>query len=359
MVAKVWRHLPVRALAGSTLLLTLSACGSFDPVQQTRFEWLTTGDNEFGMMDAHWVAYDDQHSTTSACTNRAAGNHPPEQCSHLDKPHFDWSGGSCPPSADQLDAGRKIVPEEDGAICIHGELSAMQSCDPKKVPEQCFEASGVGDVSNMWGAGFGLAFSHDGKTAWNPRDHRVRGMAFDLSIAQDTKLAVGVLDPPSDLFLRVEIPTLLPGTTALPSDIFTTRPVMREDGSVIDTSGDPHGCDGAPPAAVNGDRTELASVLLPKPDAVSSVSSELHPYGSPFWQKPADRDWGPSPVRVGHNEFEWGDVYPPPQDDAYALDRNQLEILGVHFQVVHPKKGNSAPLAFMVCINHLAVLLDE
>ena len=128
---------------------------------------------------------------------------------------------------------------------------------------------------------------------------------------------------------------------------------------MIDTEGKLHDCAAGELAdpAVDRKKTTLSRVLLS--DSQMRVTSELHPYGSPFWQKSADGDWGPSPVRLGHNEFEWGDIYPPPQPDSYPIDQQRMPILGVHFQVVHPKKGNTAPLAFVVCIKNLALLSEQ
>ncbi|HEY0466172.1 MAG TPA: hypothetical protein VGC79_18305 [Polyangiaceae bacterium] len=352
MVAARFRATPAQAFALGSLLLGTSACGSFDPVTQTRFTLLDAQTFEsLDMLGAHWVAYDDQHSLTAACTNGAAGDHDPEECSNIYQPHFDWPRSKCPPLPAELDEGRMAQPEPGGSLCIHGQLSAMTIC--KNPDKQCYDANDVGDVSNMWGAGVGLAFSADGKTPWLAHEHGVRGVAFDLSLSGDTTLAVDSTSP-SELNLRVEVPLLLPAATPVPD----MRPLMREDGRVIGTNGKLYDCAaGELEDSFDRGQTTLGSVLL-KP--AETVTSELHPYGSPFWQKSASSDWGPSPVRLGHNEFEWRDVFPPPQNDRYRypIDHAQMPILGVHFQVVHPKLGNTVPLAFVVCIKNLALLLE-
>ena len=57
-------------LAFALVCAALPACGSFDPVSVPHFEYLHVEDNpELGITGAHWIAYDDQHSLTSACTN--------------------------------------------------------------------------------------------------------------------------------------------------------------------------------------------------------------------------------------------------------------------------------------------------
>jgi len=344
-----------QALAIGVFSLGACACGSFDPVTETRHTLLNADTYEgLGMLGAHWVAYDDQHSLTAACTNGAAGNHEPEDCSHIYQPHFAWKRSKCPPDPAQLEDGRIADPKANSAICIHGELSALEPCTNPDT--QCYDP-GVGDVSNMWGAGLGLAFSGDGKTPWLAHDHGVRGVAFDLSLSDDTKLAVDARTA-SELNLRVEVPIMLPAATPVPS----SRPLMRENGRVIDTDGKLHDCAAGELPAPVFDRKETTLSDIVSSDSQTVVTSELHPYGSPFWQKSADSDWGPSPVRLGHNEFEWADIYPPPQSaqgDSYAIHPESMPILGVHFQVVHPRNGNTAPLAFVVCIKNLALLSER
>lgn len=340
-----------QALALGALLLGACACGSFDPVTQTQHTLLNRDSYEaLGMLGAHWVAYDDQHSLTAACTNGAAGNHDPEDCSHVYQPHFDWQPSKCPPEPAQLDDGRIADPKGDSAICFHGELSAMKPCTNPDT--QCYNPE-QRDVSNMWGAGIGLAFSGDGKTPWIAHAHGIRGVAFDLSLSDDTKLAVDD-STASELNLRVEVPIMLPATTPVPS----SRPLMRENGTVIDLKGNVHHCAAGAPAEPSFDRkkTTLRSIVS---GDTQTITSELHPYGSPFWQKSAGRAWGPSPVRLGHNEFEWGDIYPPPQPDTYPIEQQEMAILGIHFQVAHPNMGNTAPLAFVVCIKNLALLSEQ
>jgi len=334
-----------RATAIGLLLCAASACSSFNPVEQPRFTLLNGQTYAAFGIEAHWVAYDDQHSRFSACTNGAAGNHQPRECSHLDRPFFDWDGGKCPPKPEQLDQGR-LVPGSNG-ICIQGELSAFLPCSHG--PAQCLNAvrnTDKQDASNMWGAGVGLTFSEGGEEPWNPHDHGVRGVAFDLSLfPEDTKLGG------SELNLRVQVPSIL---SEKDTKITFARPLMTDDGSVLDTNGDVHDCDSNDVVESHKQLT-LASVS----DGQGPITSDLHPYGSSFWQLPPSEkgpEWGPSPVQVGHNEFSWHDVAQPPEPDSnYSFD--ETKILGVHFQVAHPKESKTAyPFAF--CINNLAFLME-
>ncbi len=172
MVAVPWRAWP-RAASLSLLLSAVCACSAFHPVGERRFTLLNDDNFErLEMLGAHWRAYDDQHSHTSPCTNGAAGNHDPEQCSSVDRPEFGWNGGKCKPTPEQLSKG-DIDPEPSGSICVQGVLGKVLSC--KTSLEQCYHADGDEDVSNMWGAGVGLAFSEDGAAlgrSW-PRGHGV------------------------------------------------------------------------------------------------------------------------------------------------------------------------------------------
>jgi len=335
-----------------SLLLIVSGCGSFNPVAERRFVRLD-GDRasyaRLGIPGAHWVAYDDQHSRTAACTNRVAGNHPASECSHLDRPYFDWQGGKCPPDPGQLDQVNQTLAHVTDSICTQGVLSALVPCN--NAPEQCRNSQQNSfdfDTSNMWGAGVGLSFSEDGKRAWNPDEQGVKGIAFDLLVFPEGTQLGG-----SELNLRVQIPSVLvePDDTSVEYD----QPLLREDGSLVDMNGNLRSCE-VEGISARGVRRSL--------DAGGSetdvITSEQHPYGSSFWQSPVrdgdERDWGPSPVALGHNEFSLDEVAHPPGDKTYVFDRSK--ILGVHFQVAHPKLGNRTAYPFAFCIQNLAFLLQ-
>ena len=327
------------------LLSALSACSAFDPVKETRYTLLNSDHYaELDMKDAHWLAYDDQHSRTFSCTNGAAGNHPPEECAQLYSPHFVVDGPKC--------QGVELTKEFDdpGPIYMDGLLPPMVDC-AEDHPAQCLPRNKL-DVSNMWGAGVGLAFSLDGKGPWDAKKHKVRGVAFDF---------IGSDEARSNL--RVLIPTVLDATTPILPD----RPLMRTDGTVIGTDGKIYGCDSevVSPSATPLDRsdTTLGDV---RPDGGSPevLTSEQHPDGSAFWQQEATLIWGASPVNAGHNEFEWDHVLPPPglspdgrpehMVSPYQFDKTR--ILGVHFQVVPCDPANNPPIPFRFSISNLALL---
>ena len=340
----------VRALLAGLVLSVIPACSSFHPVEQTRYTLLNEQSyGTFGMRDAHWVAYDDQHSRFSACTNGAAGNHHPRECSHLDRPVFDWDGGKCPPSHDDLAQGEALVKTSHG-ICIQGELSAYVPCT--NPPNQCSNSNSNKrdfDGSNMWGAGVGLTFSRLGDQPWNPQENAVKGVAFDLILfPEDTKLGG------SELNLRVQVPSILLKKDV---DVEYDQPLMTDEGAVIGPNGDGtasrHGCD-------SKIRDANFPITLADVSSTGTVTSEQHPYGSSYWQLPTnddDRDWGPSPVEPGHNQFEWNQVaHPPGREKNYEFD--DTNVLGIHFQVAHPKIPNFTAYPFSFCIDNLAFLTE-
>ena len=315
MVTVLWRRTCLAAAPLGILLLGVSACSSFDPVKETRFTLLHAGDNEdLQISGARWVAYDDQHSLTSTCTNGAAGNHEPEECSLLYEPAIKKDVRKCWKAA----AGLKGDLEQDdfgasGSICVKGLLRPLLSC-VRGSEHRCTDTTNGDDnfdQSNMWGAGFGLAFSASGKEPWDADAHGVSGVAFDLTGIDQTKVG-GI-----ELNLRVEIPIELdPDTTVIPSP-----PVMRSDGSVIGSDGFVHryDCDSGEltqtPVGLNQRTDRLRDLLATTGEDASAESpaigtSGLHPSGSPFWQRSSDT-WGPSPARVGHNEFSWDNVLSP------------------------------------------------
>ena len=342
MVSNLWCRALLPALALVLSPMAICGCSSFDPVEETRFTLLDERTYAgLGIGDARWVAYDDQHSLTFACTNGAAGNHDPDQCSVLYQPSFSWPGPKCLAERAELNEDLKQgdieEPGPDG-VCLQGLLRHVVDC--VHPDEQCYQ-SADGDVSNMWGAGVGLSFSSDGRTGWNPAQHGVRGVAFEFSGSQETKLN-----------LRVEIPTVLDDSTPVPAD----RPLIRNDGSVIGTDGYVYDCNSkkGPKTA----HTRLGDVRVD--DELHTLTSQEHPAGSPFWQPTATSAWVASPVSVGQNKFEWGQVLPPPgtKVGTTSYDFDDRRILGVHFQVVHQDPENKSDIPFAFCIRNLAFLLE-
>lgn len=336
-----WRA-RLRVLTSSVLLVSASACGSFNPASDTRYVLLNRENYAaLQISDAHWVGYDDQHSATYACTNHAAGDHQPDQCSLLfkEKP-FSWDG-PChrPPSA--LDDEELGDPGDDG-LWVQGILRQQLGC--KLGPDRCYPAPL--DVANMWGAGVALMFSKEGKTPWSADAHHVRGVAFDFIGTDETRAN-----------LRVGIPTRLLDKTPVPS----SRPLIRDDASVLAADGIIYGCDGS--VTEHGAKpTTLADVRVD--DQSSPLSSAQHTYGSSFWQLPTPLGdkvpdtWVVSPIEEGHNEFVWSQVLPPlpsQSDTSYSFEKS--EILGIEFQVVHQTKpGKDILFAFQ--IKNLALLLE-
>jgi len=344
-----------RASLVALVAFSACACSSFDPVEVPRFELVGQGDNErLEITGAQWVAYDDQHSLTSACTNGAAGNHDPDKCSLLYDPPFDWDEPKCVKGAAQLEDGKLKDPGKN--ICIQGVLRPYEGCQSSA--QQCLETTiAVGstntkeqvDASNMWGAGFGLAFTSHGK-GWNAKAHGVVGVAFDLSGMEEAKLG------PKALNVRVEVPIVLAPETKLPQ-----QPVMRDDGKVIGISDGNlyhYDCDSmnvVTERLPEEQRTGTLNDVLSEKGGSRLLTSELHPLGSPFWQEGTVSNWVPSPVHVGHNEFKLTSVLPP-KDSEYVFDED-AEIVGIHFQVVHGDPSNKEDLPFSFCIANLAFLL--
>lgn len=363
MVTLAWRYARPRRLACAVVLFGFSACSPFEPAQTTRFKLLHAGsDSELGISNAHWLAYDDQHSRTAACTNAVAGDHDPSDCSTWFHPSFDWPASKCVPDADELKQGEMTDPGPNGSICVQGVLNPSLPC--RTGSAQCLASSDdlnpSMDASNMWGAGFGLAFSASGKEPWDAIRHRVRGVAFDLSGVDEALLRDKIL------ILRAELPIVLAANTAVPAN----HPLMRTDGSLIGVGGDLYRYDCTTKAQSQshfeknppnrplqlGDTLADADADAGTTAAAEIVTSELHPLGSPFWQLGPEASWGPSPMHVGHNEFEWSNVLPP-KNSSYDFDPTQ--ILGVHFQVAHADPSRTVPLHFAFCIQNLAFLLDE
>jgi hypothetical protein len=266
----------------------------------------------------------------------------------LDRPFFGWEGGKCPPHAEQLESVNQALANVTDSICIQGELAAFAPCNNREA--QCLDSVQDGqrqDVSNMWGAGVGLSFSDDGKQPWDPAVYGVKGIAFDLELFPE-----GTHLGDTGLNIRVQIPSVLPPDN---TNVSYNQPFLTEGGSVVDTHGNLYACD--------SDGVSTSRVTSPTLEQTSSgtITSEQHPYGSSFWQTQqaieAGGEWGPSPVAPSHNEFAWTQVAPPPGGQTYRFEASQ--ILGVHFQVAHPRidtRTTAFPFAF--CINHLAFLLQ-
>ena len=351
VVISLWRGTALVAAPLGILLLGASACSSFDPVKETRFTLLHEGTYDaLDISGAHWLAYDDQHSSSSTCTNGAAGNHEPEECTLLELPSFTWAGSKCPPSETQLAEGHLPDPGPNGSICIQGVIRPSRPCGTEE--HQCIDPDGI-DYSNMWGAGVGLAFSDTGKRPWDGQTHEVKGVAFDFTGSEYARLN-----------LRVQIPIVLdPSRRVSPN-----RPLMRSDGSVLGTDNKIYACDSdrVEPSGMNRSQTTLGDALVGNQKG-GVVTSERHPYGSPFWQVPTTiPTWGSSPVKVGHNEFGWQDVkHPPetppdpPQPDPNNYTFSETQILGIHFQVGPPVQGNKTDMPFAFCISKLALLFKD
>jgi hypothetical protein len=353
MVAETRQRTWERAMVIGLALIGISACSAFDPVKETRFKWLRIGDDaELGISGARWVVYSDAHSLTSACTNGAAGNHHPDQCTVVDKPRLPAvKEPHCPEHAG---GPGELIPGLDGSICMQGRLRKPVPCEPASA--RCVDKGDDNrDLSNMWGAGVGLMFSEDGKTPWNANDHHVRGVAFDLSGLREDELGKDALN------VRVELPIVLDPKRQVPD---RDQPLTRDDGSVIGTDGRLYSYNCTSQTVNDSDFPDFPAApqrlrleqVLSDPDAPQIVTSDLHPSGSPFWQEGSNSDWVPSPLHVGRNEFSWTEVLAP-RDSDYEFDETQL--LGVHFQVVHAQKNNPDELPFSLCIKNLALLLEE
>ena len=335
----------------------LCACSSFDPVSVPNFEYLQVGDNPgLGITGAEWVAYDDQHSRTSACTNGATGNHDPSECSELEQPHFEWEGSKCPDGKSEVYTFHDAKP--NGPVCIRGWLRKMLPCEliseaqrmKHSAEAQCVSTTDLNgksvDTSNMWGAGVGLAFNSN--EGWNAPAHGVIGVSFDLSVLPDTELGANALN------LRVEIPIALSETLALPRQ---EKPVTRSDGSVIGPNGKLYRYDCKSTLITQTDFPERTGTVadLAVDGEPMLITSQLHPQGSPFWQPGTKSLWQPSPIKAGHNEFKWSSVLPP-AESGYEFDAHK--IVGIHVQVVHPDPANLTDVQFDFCISNLAVLKE-
>lgn len=179
-------------------------------------------------------------------------------------------------------------PNQDGNMCTEGETAVVLPC-PAGVPG-CM--AGSPDYSNMWGAGIGLDLNAEGgvggaKLPWNAETHGVTGIAFELDVIP----AGG---------LRVEFPIVLP-----------------EGGH----------------------------------DAGSTLTTEDHPDGSPYWG--ATPNFPPSPVRVGRNEVRFSSVTPP--RTSYNFDETKL--LAIQFHVPAVTIGTTRS-AYRFCIKNLTFLKD-
>jgi len=338
-------------IALGALFLGIAGCSSFDPVSGTRFKLLNQDTYaELDMPDAHWAAYDDQHSARFQCTNGAAGNHDSSKCSSVTEPRFEWTGPKCIADLPKKGLDQGLIQEHkvDGIfepICIRGVLHHREDCLQPGVGTRCRTYDG--DTSNIWGVGVGLTFSADSKTGWNAESHHVKGVAFEVTGS------TGTLDK-----LRVGIPTVLDPDTAIPAE----SPLIRTDGTVVDTEGNLYDCHtevvpGGPVA-----RAKLRDVNVEDPFA--TVTSDQHPNASPFWQSASTPSWTMSPAVEGQNRFDLSEVLPPPLSTdlpvnpvSYPFTR-KTQILGIHFQVVQPKENLKEDFEFSLCIKNLAFILE-
>jgi hypothetical protein len=143
--------------------------------------WVARDTNTLGVQGA-WYPYGDQYGEAK-CT--LVGLHAPAECSTIASP-------------EPLVPG---FPNVAGEMCTTGETAVVLGC--KDGVPRC--TLGSPDYSNMWGAGIGLDLNAEGapsgtpapKLPWNPDEHGVIGVAFDIN----------VVPPPG---LRVEFPIVLP-----------------------------------------------------------------------------------------------------------------------------------------------------
>jgi hypothetical protein len=249
---------------------------------------------------------------------------------------------------EDLKAVNETLANVTDSICIQGELAAYVPCHNPEA--QCLDSKTDGlsqDASNMWGAGVGLSFSDEGKQPWDPTAYGVKGVAFDLELfPESTHLG------DMGLNIRVQIPSVLLSDD---TDDTYNQPFLTEAGSVVDTNGNVYDCHS------KGVATDKVSSPTLQATSSGTITSEQHPYGSSFWQTQKNIDaggeWEPSPVASGHNEFAWTQVAPPRGAPRYRFEASQ--ILGVHFQVAHPKNDTrTTAFPFAFCINHLAFLLE-
>jgi hypothetical protein len=217
--------------------------------------WVEGVDNELGLQGA-WYPYGDQYGVAK-CLN--VGLHAPDECSHITSP-------DPPPSMG--------FPNSGGKMCTTGATAVVLACKPGVSTSGCPDH----DFSNMWGAGIGFDFAAEKgppegngkKSTWNPDEHGVVGISFELDMVPAAKL-------------RVEFPMQL----------------TADEASAVNL----------PPGSTTDD----------------------HPDGAPYWG--ADASFSGSPVVTSPevNIVRWDAVKKPGKEATYAFDKSRL--LGIQFHV--------------------------
>jgi hypothetical protein len=218
--------------------------------------WADMTTNDLGVQGS-WYPYGDQYGVAK-CLN--VGLHTPDECSHITSP--------LPPPA-------MGFPNQDGKLCTTGATAVILACKTGVTTSGCPDH----DYSNMWGAGIGFNFNEtagtDGgmgaKNPWNPDDHGVTGISFELD---------GVPVPG----LRVEFP-------------------MR----LLDS--------------------EASSVNLPP-----GSTTDDHPDGAPYWG--ADTAFDNSPAVKGANVVRWDAVKKPGTAQTYVFDKARMLGVQFHVPAV-------------------------
>jgi hypothetical protein len=144
-----------------------------------------------------WYAYGDRYGDN---TCESAG-HPSEACSEISFPDPEKPG----------------FPNHDGRLCTTGETAVVPPCVPN---EPCSDPQAQRDFANVWGAGIGLDLNAEAggsssgggsssshKSPWEPLEHGVVGVSFEIDS----------LPEGDDLVLRVEFPIQLPEGSEYPS----------------------------------------------------------------------------------------------------------------------------------------------
>ena len=218
--------------------------------------WVDPTSNDLGIQGAFYP-YGDRYGVAK-CLN--VGMHAPDECSLITAPP--------PPPATGF-------PNQDGKLCTTGATAVILACKAGVTTSGCPDH----DFSNMWGAGMGFDFNAvagmDGgttvKSVWNPDEHGVTGVAFEL----DNVPAPG---------LRVEFPLRLTDAEAQTVNL--------------------------PPGSTTDD----------------------HPDGAPYWG--GNASFSNSPVQAGHNELYWTDVKKPGSTPSYVFDKARLLGLQFHVPAV-------------------------
>ena len=218
--------------------------------------WVERADDTFGIQGS-WYPYGDRYGVAKCLT---VGLHQPAECSLITSP-------TPPPEGMRFD-------NEGGVMCTRGETAVILPCPAGLGTSGCPDH----DYSNMWGAGIGFDFNAnkggtegDGaKNPWNPDEHGVTGISFEIDQIPGPKL-------------RVEFPQRL-----------------TDD--------------------------EARAVMLP-----SGATTDDHPDGAPYWG--GDKSFNPSPIVVSPevNVIRWDQVKKPGETPSYEVDRSRL--LGIQFHV--------------------------